>query len=236
MIILRVGDAQNSPYQLHCKCKLVYFDPPYSMDNVARTNAIYDAHRYLSPDSWFVVFTNFKVRYLFEHTLHNFHDITLINEIIWAYEFGLYTKNRFVPSHDAILIYKKGTPDFNWTEVAIESQRNRSGDPRADIRGRTPGDIWNIPRVPGNSNDLYYPLDDEMRSSHPRQLVMRLLLALTNKADWIYDPFMGSGTVAKCCYMLGRCYAGLDIKSTYVKEVKMWFDERKAEIDYNDNQ
>jgi len=33
----------------------------------------------------------------------------------------------------------------------------------------------------------------------------------------VYDPFMGSGTVAKCCELLNRNYIGSEISKEYCK-------------------
>ena len=38
----------------------------------------------------------------------------------------------------------------------------------------------------------------------------------TKEGDLVYDPFIGSGTVAKMCILLGRDYIGSEISQEYV--------------------
>lgn len=49
----------------------------------------------------------------------------------------------------------------------------------------------------------------------PEQLINRLLIAFSNQNDIVYDPFMGTGTVAKCCKDLNRFYIGSEIIQEY---------------------
>lgn len=51
----------------------------------------------------------------------------------------------------------------------------------------------------------------------PEQLVTDHILSWSNEGDIVYDPFMGSGTVAKCCKLLNRYYIGSEISSEYVE-------------------
>ena len=51
----------------------------------------------------------------------------------------------------------------------------------------------------------------------PEKLVADQINTWTNENDLIYDPFMGSGTVAKMAQILGRNWMGSEISSEYVK-------------------
>ena len=51
----------------------------------------------------------------------------------------------------------------------------------------------------------------------PESLLHRVLLASTNKGDYILDPFLGSGTSAAVAKKLGRNYLGIEKEKNYFK-------------------
>lgn len=227
------ADARDAPFK-SLGATLIYADPPTNrgMNQGASSDRLnsyeYQQFTYgwllnsashMSDNSRLVVCCHYLTRETIERLVHKNFSYKFEQEIIWQYEFGLYTRQRFVTSHDNILVWKKGKPPFNWEAVAIESQRLRDGDSRGDLRGRTPGDVWSFPRVPGNSKDRRF-LTGEKRSCQPIELCKRLVLAYTNKGQLVYDLFAGSGTMAKACQILERDYVGIDICSYYVDEIK----------------
>lgn len=51
----------------------------------------------------------------------------------------------------------------------------------------------------------------------PEELVRDHINTWTNKGDLVYDPFIGSGTVAKMCILMSRDYIGSEISEEYVE-------------------
>ena len=51
----------------------------------------------------------------------------------------------------------------------------------------------------------------------PESLLHRILLASTNKDDFIFDPFLGTGTTAVVAKKLGRNYFGIEKEKKYFK-------------------
>lgn len=49
----------------------------------------------------------------------------------------------------------------------------------------------------------------------PEKLARDQIISWSNKGDVVLDPFMGSGTVAKMCKILGRNYIGFEISEKY---------------------
>jgi len=229
-----------SPYRsaIRGRVRLCYCDPPsgrgyndnsdrlsyleYQAFSLAWLGETVDLLDYID-GSRLVLCLHHKIRRLFEHLIHhNFHQLTLEQEIIWHYDFGLYTRKKFVPSHDNILVYRttNSIPPFNWQDVAIQSQRLTSGDSRADYRGRTPGTVWSIPRVPGNSLTRFFQRKLNRVSQQPEELAKRIILAYTNPNDIVFDPFLGSGTTAVICRTYNRRFYGQDNHEEYVKQAK----------------
>jgi DNA modification methylase len=93
-----------------------------------------------------------------------------------------------------------GQPNFE--EVREPSWRQLNGDKRADPRGKLVGDVFDFPRVTGNSK--------QRRAWHPTQLnedlVERCLLLTTAPDSTVMDIFAGTGTSGRVCRKLGlRC-------------------------------
>lgn len=69
----------------------------------------------------------------------------------------------------------------------------------------------------------------------PEQLAKDHIMSWSNKGDLIYDPFMGSGTVAKACIILERNYIGSEISKEYCelaeKRLEPYLLQEKLEID-----
>ena len=230
-----MSNALSLPIRNKC-IKLVFADPPTNrgmnegasndtLDPLAHShfilNWLSEAQRVMAYDSYLVICLYHKIRYLYEYLIHNASfPIHFDHEIIWDYNFGRYTKQRFVPSHDNLLVYTFGRPKFYWQEVAVESQRLRIGDKRADQRGRTPSSVWAIPREPGNSKSRRSMRDTYRRSCQPMLLCERVIKAYTSEGDQVLNLFSGSGTMEICCRMLKRPVISIDLCKHYCREAK----------------
>jgi DNA modification methylase len=116
--------------------------------------------------------------------------------------------------------------------IRIPSWRQTHGDKRADPRGRVPGDVFEFPRVTGNSH--------QRRSWHKTQLneglVERCIKLTSLPGDRVLDPFAGTGTTLRVCERLQRHCTLLEISPTYCENIAgengltpaytgMWFNE-----------
>lgn len=57
-------------------------------------------------------------------------------------------------------------------------------------------------------------------ATFPRELVRRAILAGSRPGDIVFDPFMGSGTVAEVALSLGRRYIGTELNPAYAAMFK----------------
>ncbi len=74
------------------------------------------------------------------------------------------------------------------------------------------GTLNNIWRIPRSSKKII-----GHGAVFPEDLVATILNNFTKKGDVIYDPFMGTGTVARVCKDLGRHYIGSEISEEYCR-------------------
>jgi DNA modification methylase len=98
-----------------------------------------------------------------------------------------------------------------------ESEPDNNGDAEliwTDIDGviRTYRQCW---RGVARANDSLEPMKHVHPTQKPVNLMMWLLERYTKPGDLIFDPYMGSGPIAKACQLLGRRYIGVELVETY---------------------
>lgn len=217
--------------QAGLKASLVFSDPPFGIDfkyDVHNDKMTDDAYRSFT-DQWvsgigdilcetgslFVAINDERVCTV-KTALESTGLFTFRNWIIWHYTFGPHQKKKFGRDHAHILYYVRDPKrfTFNADDIRIPSIRQKLGDKRADPRGRVPGDVWQFPRIPGNSKE---------RTGHPCQMPVaileRIIRVATNPGELVYDPFMGSGTTAVAAKKLGRRFAGSEISPQYCEQI-----------------
>ncbi len=150
--------------------------------------------------------------------------LKLRNRIIWTFGHGLHASKRFSGRYETILWFTKSDKyTFNLDPIRIPQKYPqkkyfrgpKKGQYSGNPLGKNPGDFWDIPNVEANHVE---------KTIHPCQfpveLIERLVLALTDKGDWIFDPFLGVGTTAISGLMHGRKILGSEVVEDYVKIAK----------------
>lgn len=145
--------------------------------------------------------------------------LQLRNRIIWHFEHGLHCSNRFSGRYEAILWFTKSDGYvFNLDEVRVPQKYPGKkyfkgpniGKYSSNPKGKNPSDVWDIPNVKSNHVE---------KTCHPCQfpvaLIQRLVLALSNKDDIVFDPFLGVGSTAVAGIINGRKVAGSEIVKKY---------------------
>jgi len=132
-------------------------------------------------------------------------NLHLRNRIIWHFGHGLHASKKFSGRYEVVLWFTKSDKyTFNLDKVRIPQKyplkKHFKGPQKGQFSGnplgKNPSDIWEIPNVKANHIE---------KTIHPCQfpieLVERLVRALTNKGDWVLDPFMGVGSTAIAALM-----------------------------------
>lgn len=124
-------------------------------------------------------------------------------------------------AHEEVCIFYAGKPTYN--PQMVEGVAYNKGV-RKDYKS---GSYGYFDPVEVKSEGLRYPRDvlyfataeSEGPVIHPTQkplaLAKYMVLTYTNPDDLVVDPFMGSGTIAKACYDLGRRFAGAELLHDY---------------------
>ena len=118
---------------------------------------------------------------------------TTINHLIWKYQFGVFTKKRYVTSHYHILFAVKDPKRYFFCKAE-----------------HYPEDVWVI-------NREYWTGKRKTPTKLPLALVKKILAFSSREGDLVLDPFLGSGTVAVAAKEMGRHYLGFEIVPEYYR-------------------
>jgi len=121
---------------------------------------------------------------------------TTINHLIWKYQFGVFTRKKYVTSHYHILFAAKDPKRYFFSKAE-----------------HYPEDVWVI-------NREYWTGKKKTPTKLPLALVKKILTFSSREGDLVLDPFLGSGTVAAASKEMGRHYLGFEIVPGYYEMAK----------------
>lgn len=178
--------------------------------------------------------TSFKQALFFKEIGFNLHDTMIYHKT------GLtMNHNRYEQEFEYMFILSKGKPKtFNPIKIPCKwfgkdsdrtgqkygtheeiNKKLRSNKERGNVKpDKIKGNVWNY-----NTGFLHSSKDKvafEHPAIFPEKLAEDHILSWSNQNDIIYDPFMGSGTVAKMCIVNKRNFIGSEISSEYVEICK----------------
>jgi len=148
-------------------------------------------------------------------------NLKMRNRIIWHFEHGLHCTKRFSGRYETIIWFTKSDDYiFNLDPVRVPQKYPgkkyfkgpKAGQYSCNPLGKNPGDLWVIPNVKNNHVE---------KTNHPCQfpveLIDRLVLSMTNKKDWVLDPFLGSGTSIISALRHDRKGVGAETNIKYIQ-------------------
>ena len=223
---------------------LIFADPPYNLqleNNLVRpdnskVNAVNDKWDQFDSFKSYDQFTNEWLsqckRVLKKNgciwVIGSYHNIFRVGKIIqdlnfWILNDIIWNKNnpmpnfrgtRFTNAHETLIWAsksKKSKYTFNYQSMKSFND---------DLQMRS---TWNFP-ICGGKERLKINGVKLHSTQKPEALLHRILLASSNKNDFILDPFLGSGTTAVVSKKLGRVYYGIEKEKKYfdasIKRVK----------------
>ncbi len=161
-----------------------------------------EIHRVLAPHGSLYLHVDWRtshhVRLLLDEI---FGPERFLNELIWAYDYGGRSPDRWPKKHDTILWYAKGET-WRFVREAIDRIPYLAPDlvgPEKAARGKLPTDVWWMTIVPPASKERTgYP------TQKPIRLLERIVAASSLPGDLVLDPYAGSGTTGVAAARLGR--------------------------------
>ena len=226
---LYYGDCQEVLLKLP-KVACIFADPPDNLD------LPYDGFRDKKPDDLYVewledclrlfvnkadvVWLSYNAKYIFEvghmvkYLLRSNHALR-VKQCIQTFTFGQHNSHDLGNNYRPLLrIINKHTllyPDA----IRIQSERQKMGDKRANPAGKVPGDVFDFPRVTGNSK--------QRRTWCPTQLheglVERCIKLTTVTGQRVLDPFAGTGTTLRVCKEMDRPCSLIEYSEPYCRKI-----------------
>jgi adenine-specific DNA-methyltransferase len=158
--------------------------------------------------------------------------LSLRNRIVWHFGHGLHASKRFSGRYETILWFTKSQDyTFNLDAVRVPSKYPgkrhykgpNKGKPSGNPKGKNPSDVWEI--LAQEWEDCFWDIPN-VKSNHPEktvhpcqfpvELVERCVLALTNKGDWVFDPYAGVGSTLIAAVKNDRRAIGSEKETEYV--------------------
>lgn len=145
-----------------------------------------------------------------------------LNEIIWAYDYGGRSKNKWSSKHDTIFYYVKDPKNYTFNFEAMERIPYMApglvGEEKAKI-GKTPTDVWWHTIVPTNGKErIGYP------SQKPKGILKRIIEVSSKEGDTVLDFFAGSGTTGDVCNDFNRNFILIDNNPQAIEVMKKRFE------------
>lgn len=130
------------------------------------------------------------------------------NEIIWAYDYGGRSKNKWPKKHDTLFWYVRDTSRyvFNYDDIdRIPYMAPGLCGPEKAAKGKTPTDVWWHTICPTSGPErVGYP------TQKPLGILRRILRVHTAPGAEVLDTFAGSGTTGVAAMELGRSVTLVD--------------------------
>ena len=234
---------------------LVFADPPYNLQIGKKLKRPDDSKVNGVNDKWdqfknFNDYDNFCKLWLTESkrvlkdngsiwvigTYHNIYRLGyhiqnmgfwILNDVIWRKNNPMpnFRGTRFTNAHETLIWAsknKKSKYTFNYQSLKCLND---------DLQMRSD---WTLPICSGN--ERIKKNGKKVHSTQkPESLLYRILLASTNKGDFVFDPFLGTGTTAVVAKKLGRNYFGIEREKKYFKTAKQRLEKTiKMEDHYLD--
>jgi site-specific DNA-methyltransferase (adenine-specific) len=133
---------------------------------------------------------------------------SFMNEIVWAYDYGGRSRDRWPRKHDTILWYARNPKAYVFEYDAIDRipyMAPRLVTKEKAERGKTPTDVWWNTIVPtAGKEKTGYP------TQKPLAIVERIVKVHSRPGDVVLDYFAGSGTAGEAAARHGRGFVLVD--------------------------
>lgn len=230
---------------------LLIIDPPYNLTKNYHGNkfvASSEENYYQYFDSWFTqllpclkpqasvyVCCDWRSSNIVYQLLKKY--LIIQNRITWQREKGRGAKANWKNGMEDIW-FATMTQDYYFNIEAVKIKRKvlapykENGQPKdwdytkeGKFRETYPSNFWDDISIP------YWSMSEN--TDHPTQksekLIAKLILASSKEHDFIFDPFLGSGTTAIVAKKLNRNYSGIEQNTEYC----LWAEKRLAQASTN---
>lgn len=230
---------------------LLIVDPPYNLQKTYNSNIFkkMDAKEYidwvdewmtkmlhiLKPTASIYVCCDWQSSFAIYEVLSKYFFIR--NRITWEREKGRGSKTNWKNCSEDIWYATKSKdykfyPDKVMLKRKVIAPYRLEGMPKdweetklGNFRITHPSNLWTDISIPFWS----MPENTDHPTQKPEKLIAKLILSSSDKNDFIFDPFVGSGTTSVVAKKLGRNYCGVEIDEHFA----LLTEKRLSMADHN---
>jgi len=182
---------------------------------------ILKAKTILKPDATVYICSDWKTSVLIAPVLEKYFHIQ--NRITWEREKGRGAKSNWKNNTEDIW-FCSNTKNYYFNVDAVKLKRKViapyrvNGKPKdwdeekgGNYRLTYPSNIWSDISIPFWS----MPENTDHPTQKPEKLIAKLILASSKEGDFVFDPFLGSGTTAVAAKKLHRKFSGIEQNLEY---------------------
>jgi len=221
-----------------CFVDLLFIDPPYNLNR--KFNSVHFKEKTVEEYSNWIESFLIKLKHILKPTASIYFcgdwytsiSIPFIlqkhfivrNRITWEREKGRGSKKNWKNSSEDIWFctmsdnYVFNVDNVKLNRRVIAPYKDNNGNPKdwkkselGDFRLTHPSNIWTDISIPFWS----MPENTDHPTQKPEKLLAKLILASTNEGEFVFDPFLGSGTTSVTAKKLNRIYSGIEIDNYY---------------------
>ncbi len=172
--------------------------------------------------------TSFKQALFFKEIGFNLHDTMIWEKTGQGAVGSIYC---YWQNFEYMFVFSKGRPkSIHLIEDRKNQENERWCNGGRNKDGESTSRKW-VKSKPFGRRFNIWKITPTCKSEHPAPFPEKLtedhILSWSNENDLVYDPFMGSGTVARACIDLNRRFIGSEINPEYCK---IWENRIKQQI------
>ena len=198
-----IGEERFEQYYTRKSDRIIpgYIPSPENYYNF-NLNWMIQAYRVLKPNGSIYVVSGWTNGHIVQSALIKvgFH---IINEIIWQYNFPVYTQKKFNNEHYRIYYCKKGRkarPPFYSSCRFHSDDRDEYG---RSLQYHDMGSVWHIPKE-------FQKGKKKNQNKLPDKLIRKILSYSSQENDLVADFFLGNGTTAIQAHRMNRRVIGFE--------------------------
>lgn len=166
-------------------------------------NWIRQAERILKPSGQMYIVSGYTNLYYILKALRS-TKLKEINHLIWKYNFGVFTRKKYISSHYHILYYEKPGKNKRKFNANCRFGMNEKTDSGRSLNYQDREDVWSI-------NKEYKRGKEKNKNELPQKLLMKMIQYSSTPGDLICDMFLGGFSTAEVAIGLKRRIIGFEI-------------------------
>ena len=209
------NSKDNLPHIESESVELICLDPPYNTGKSREKDGntyddsfssgddfieflrpiIEECYRILTPNGSLYLFCDQHAKWdIYRMLCEIFGKENMANEIIWSYDWGGRSKNKWAEKHDTIFYFRKNANDYIFDIERCDMLEKTAANLPGRFITKFPTDVWQETIVTST-----FPESTGYPTQKPMKIIERIVNVCSERGNTVLDCFAGSGTVGDAC-------------------------------------